>query len=95
MKYTLLVTERCNLACGYCYINKKQAVMPHSVAKKVIDFIYKFTPSHEKIDIGFFGGEPLLEFALVKKITSFIEDHLYRPVEKCGGWRSKSAALVA
>jgi uncharacterized protein len=75
MKYTLLLTEECNLACAYCYISKKQTVMSHSVAKKVIDFIYAFTPSNEKIEIGYFGGEPLLQFELVNTITSFVEDH--------------------
>ena len=49
--------------------------MSLSAAKKIIDFIFKNTPSQEKIDIGFFGGEPLLEFELIKKITEIIENH--------------------
>lgn len=49
--------------------------MSLSIAKKIVDFIFKNTPSKEKIDIGFFGGEPLLEFELIKKITETIENH--------------------
>lgn len=75
MKYTLCITQQCNMDCKYCYIGKKQARMSLAVAKKIIDFIFKTTPLEEKIDIGFFGGEPLIEFELIKTITEVIEDH--------------------
>jgi uncharacterized protein len=74
-KYTLLVTQECNLRCSYCYVNKINYRMPFPIAKKVIDFAFSNTSSEEKIDIGFFGGEPLLEFNLLKDITTYIEDH--------------------
>jgi len=61
--------------CTYCYISKKKARMPATVAKKIIDFAFETTPSEEKIDIGFFGGEPLIEFGLIKTITDIIEKH--------------------
>lgn len=75
MKYTLCITQQCNMRCQYCYIDKKDTEMSLSIAKKIVDFIFKNTPSKEKIDIGFFGGEPLLEFELIKKITETIENH--------------------
>ena len=75
MKYTICVTQECNLNCEYCYIGKRKAVMPLSVAQKVVDFIFKNTPPDRKIDIGFFGGEPLLEFGLVGSVTQMIEQH--------------------
>ncbi len=49
--------------------------MSLAVARKIIDFIFQTTPLNEKIDIGFFGGEPLIEFDLIKTITEVIEDH--------------------
>ncbi|GAB4535664.1 MAG: hypothetical protein Fur0020_03150 [Thermodesulfovibrionia bacterium] len=49
--------------------------MPIRVAEKVVDFVFKNTPPEEKIDIGFFGGEPLLEFGLIKEIVGMIEKH--------------------
>lgn len=74
-KYTILITQQCNLTCKYCYIAKKQAVMSHSIAEKVVNFIFEHASSDEKINIGFFGGEPLLEFELIKDITDLIIKH--------------------
>lgn len=75
MKYTLVITQKCNLACDYCYVGHKNSVMALLTAKKIVDFIFKSTPKKEKIDIGFFGGEPLLEFDLIKEITAIIQKH--------------------
>jgi uncharacterized protein len=75
VKYTLSITQKCNLACDYCYVNEKDSVMPLPVAGKIIDFIYDHTPEDEQIDIGFFGGEPLLELRLIKEITQMINHH--------------------
>jgi uncharacterized protein len=74
-KYTLCITLRCNLSCRYCYINKRKASMSLDVADKVVDFMLSRSSVDETIDIGFFGGEPLLEFGLIKAITEMIEKH--------------------
>jgi uncharacterized protein len=47
--------------------------MSIETAKKIIQFAFDTTPFDEKVDIGFFGGEPLLHFDLIKEITSLIE----------------------
>lgn len=75
MKYTLLVTQRCNLACSYCYVGQQPASMSPEVAGKIVEFAYRNTPPHERIEVGFFGGEPLLEFGLVRRITELFEQH--------------------
>ena len=75
MKYTLAVTQRCNMACDYCYILKNQSKMTIPTAEKIVDFMYSHTPPDEEVDIGFFGGEPLLEFNLIKDITAMIASH--------------------
>ena len=75
MKYTIFITQQCNLRCSYCYIGKKNAVMSLETAESIINNIFAHTPSEKKIDIDFFGGEPLLEFSLIKKIVSLIEGH--------------------
>lgn len=75
MKYTLCITRECNLNCSYCYIGKERDKMPLTVANAIVDFAFENTPTEENIDIGFFGGEPLLEFELIREITGIIEDH--------------------
>lgn len=50
--------------------------MSISVAEKVVDFIFKRSMlNDEEIDIGFFGGEPLLQFKRIKKIIRLIKKH--------------------
>ena len=46
-----------------------------ATVRKILNFIFENTPRSEKIDIGFFGGEPLLEFNLIKRITKIIQNH--------------------
>ena len=75
MKHTIFLTQRCNLACRYCYIQKQEKTLSLDKADEIIQFIFKHTPAGEKVDIGFFGGEPLLEFDLLKKITEKIIRH--------------------
>jgi len=75
MKYTLCITQDCNLRCSYCYIDKKNSVMSLQTAECIINNIFDHNPPDEKIDIGFFGGEPLLEFELIKSLVSIIKDH--------------------
>lgn len=75
MKYTLLITQRCNLACDYCYIGQRAARMPLEVAAKIVAFAYSHTPTDERIEIGFFGGEPLLELSLIDEIATLAKGH--------------------
>ena len=75
MKYTLFLTHRCNLACDYCYVSKSSDCMSLSVAQRVIDFAFQNTPPADDIEIGFFGGEPLLEFPLLRDVTRIVRSH--------------------
>lgn len=75
MKYTICVTQRCNLRCNYCYIGKRDISLSPAAGRKIVDFAYRNTPADEKIDIGFFGGEPLLEFERIGKLVDMLEEH--------------------
>lgn len=75
MKITLAITQRCNLACDYCYIGKKNCTMSKETATKIIDFVFQNAKENEKIEIGFFGGEPLLEIGLIREIMELIHSH--------------------
>jgi uncharacterized protein len=80
MKYTIAVTQQCNLGCVYCYISRNPAVMSMETADNIIEFMFRHTPENETIEIGFFGGEPMLEFELIKEILRRIRGHkAYKP----------------
>lgn len=81
--FTFQVTDACNFRCTYCYqINKQQHSMSLETAKKAIDYLFKerINPEfyfYEKETIGiifeFIGGEPMLEWNLIKEIIKYIE----------------------
>ena len=75
IKFTILLTQECNLACTYCYITKHPSKMTSGTAKKVADFVFTRTSKTEKNNIAFFGGEPLLDFGLMKEVVGIIEQH--------------------
>ncbi|MGL5714692.1 MAG: radical SAM protein [Paraclostridium sp.] len=72
---TLEVTERCNLRCKYCiYTNNNfhsfsNKDMPFETAKKVLDYAY--SRAKEDFHLGFYGGEPLLNFELIKECVEY------------------------
>ena len=70
---TLCLTHFCNLNCVYCYQNHDSVnVMSFEVAKKVIDSVIKtIPPDREGIVFSLIGGEPLIEFDLIKSIYNY------------------------
>lgn len=75
MKATLSLTHRCNLACSYCYSGKPRSDdMSLETARKAVDFVMDLTPRGQAIDFGFFGGEPLLRFGLLKDVAHYIDE---------------------
>lgn len=82
MNLTLCLTHDCNLRCGYCYAGRKSAKsMPWNVACAAIDFALddvlltavKYQRKPELI-LGFFGGEPLLEWDLLRRCHDYAEE---------------------
>jgi len=68
----IVPTLRCNLNCDYCYVDKnsKKKDMDFETVKKAIG--YFFTHNKEK-RITFYGGEPLLNLELIKKVVSYTD----------------------
>lgn len=75
LRYTLCVTERCNLRCSYCYVEKSTRTMSPAVAQQAVDFVFARASGAATVDIGFFGGEPLLELPLLERLTELIHGH--------------------
>jgi uncharacterized protein len=75
MKFTVCLTQRCNLRCSYCYVGKREATMSPDIARCVVDWIFHWPSDGEVVEIGLFGGEPLLELPTVKRLVDLIESH--------------------
>ena len=74
-KIMLLLTEECNLNCVYCYEEfKSPGKMTPSTAKKILDEFYKGTNSGDTVLIEVFGGEPFINFDLIKWIDAYVQD---------------------
>ena len=69
----LTITERCNLNCVYCYEKHKSAAeMSTTTAKCIVDSELSRTDEIDQLNFEFFGGEPFLNFPLIKKISEYI-----------------------
>jgi len=71
----LHVTHDCNLRCGYCFAHQgdyrtTRSLMSAGVAFKAIDFLMEHA-GRNNIEIDFFGGEPLLNYEVVKKAVYY------------------------
>ena len=78
---TLQVTQNCNLRCNYCaysglYSGNRRHGFRHmswEAAKTAIDFFLARSHSLSEVTIGFYGGEALLEFGLIKKCVQYAD----------------------
>lgn len=73
----LMVTHRCNLNCTYCYeTHKDNKEMSFDMAKSILVREFEFVKESEKFDeleIDFMGGEPLMNFSLIKRIVEWLD----------------------
>ena len=72
----LHVAHTCNLNCEYCFASQgkyhgDRALMSFKVAKQAIDFLIENSGSRKNLEVDFFGGEPLMNFEVVKEITAY------------------------
>ncbi|WP_066718703.1 radical SAM protein [Clostridium sp. Marseille-P299] len=82
-KITLQLTQNCNFRCKYCIYSDTRnlgqrthspQIMEWETAKCAIDFIWEHAVDSNSVNIGLYGGEPLLEFHLLKQIVEYSEE---------------------
>lgn len=72
----LHVAHDCNLRCAYCFAeggeyHGHRALMSEEVGKAALDFLLKNSGSRKNLEVDFFGGEPLMNFDVVKKLVQY------------------------
>lgn len=72
----LNVSHNCNLACEYCFADGgtycgERQTMSFDTAKAAIDMLVEMSGSRRNLEIDFFGGEPMLDFDVVKKTVLY------------------------
>ena len=72
----LHIAHDCNLACKYCFAEEgeyhgRRALMSFEVGKKALDFLVANSGSRRNLEVDFFGGEPLMNFDVVKQLVEY------------------------
>jgi len=72
----LHVAHDCNLACKYCFAGEGEyhgdrSMMSLEVGKQAIDFLIAHSANRKNLEIDFFGGEPLMNFKVVKEVVIY------------------------
>ena len=72
----LHVAHTCNLNCSYCFASQgkyhvERAVMSFEVGKQALDFLMEHSGSRHNLEVDFFGGEPLMNFQVVKDLVKY------------------------
>lgn len=72
----LHVAHTCNLNCTYCFASQgkyhgSEALMSEETACRAIDFLIENSGDRRNLEVDFFGGEPLMNFDVVKKTVAY------------------------
>lgn len=72
----LNIAHDCNLRCKYCFAStgdfgKGRKLMTFETGKKAIDFMLEKSLDRKNLELDFFGGEPLMNFDVVKQIVEY------------------------
>ncbi|MBR6647455.1 MAG: radical SAM protein, partial [Clostridia bacterium] len=82
-RMTLQITQNCNFRCSYCPYSTSEfdntrthssRRMSEETAKKAIEFLADHSTDSEMVALSFYGGEPLLEFELIKRLIEYADE---------------------
>ncbi len=72
----LLVAHTCNLNCSYCFASQgkfhgRSGLMDFETGKRALDFLVEHSGTRRNLEVDFFGGEPLVNFDVCKKLVAY------------------------
>ena len=75
----LHVAHTCNLNCSYCFAAQgryqgERALMSFEVGKRAMDFLIENSGTRRNLEVDFFGGEPLMNWEMVKKLVAYCRE---------------------
>ena len=76
----LNICHDCNMRCAYCFAETGQygselrSSMSVETGKRAIDFLIEASGPRRNLDIDFFGGEPLMNWSVVKELVAYCEE---------------------
>ena len=75
----LHVAHTCNLNCAYCFASQgryhgERALMSFEVGKQALEFLIAHSGTRHNLEVDFFGGEPLMNFGVVKRLTAYARE---------------------
>ncbi len=74
----LHVAHDCNLMCRYCFAGQGKfsgdsSLMKVETGQGALDFLLESSGERRNVEVDFFGGEPLLNFSVIKEIVAYGE----------------------
>ena len=75
----LHIAHTCNLNCSYCFASQgkysgERALMSFETGKRALDFLIESSGTRRNLEVDFFGGEPLMNFDVVKKLVAYARE---------------------
>ena len=75
----LHVAHTCNLNCEYCFASQgkyhgERALMDFETGKRALDFLIANSGTRHNLEVDFFGGEPLMNWDVVKKLVAYARE---------------------
>ncbi len=95
----LFVAQQCNMACVYCYGQggeyADKGMMNAETAFKSVDWLMENSGDIESVNIGFFGGEPMMNFPLIKKVVGYAKQEAEKRGKKVTFGMTTNASLLS
>lgn len=67
-------TIECNFGCKYCFETRRPEVWDNELRNKLINFVSDISKKVKSLHVGWFGGEPTLEYDNIKNMTEIFKD---------------------
>ncbi|MDO9533961.1 MAG: thioether cross-link-forming SCIFF peptide maturase [Bacillota bacterium] len=93
----LFISHNCNLGCSYCFTRREEektlSHMSWEVGKKAVDFLLEYEGGYYR-EMDFFGGEPLLNFPLIRRIVEYAREKSYQKKKEFNFTLTTNASLL-